>query len=504
VELNALNAHGAEDFMPLSSKLGPEAAAANMADYKPRYTPQEAVIEANRCLFCFDAPCIQACPTGIDIPSFIKKIANGNPVGSARAILSANILGASCARVCPTQVLCEGACVVLDREGDPVKIGRLQRYATDYVTEKKISVLKAPAQKTGKRIAVIGSGPAGLGCAAELAQLGHSVEVLEKKPLPGGLNTYGIAYYKMAPEVSLAEVKMIEGLGVKFHCGVEVGRDMPVATLEKDFDAIFVGVGLAGSPKLGIPGEELPEVVQALDFIAEIHKLPLHQVAVGDRVAVIGGGNTAIDAVTQAKRLGAREAMIIYRRTREDMSAYEFEQKLAKTDGAAFMFNVAPVEVIAKDGHVSGLKLARTASANGKMQILPGTEIIEPFDMIIKAIGEEKQAGLLKKLFPALELDSRGVIVRNADTGQTNLPKVFAGGDCANGGREVVNAVAEGKKAARGMHAFFANQKIEGPVQASRLGVKSGPPMGSGYDKPIRVPELEEEYFAQQENRAGK
>ena len=483
--------------MPLSPKLGPEAAAANMADYKPRYTPQEAVIESNRCLFCFDAPCIQACPTGIDIPSFIKKIANGNLTGSARAILSANILGASCARVCPTQVLCEGACVVLDREGDPVKIGRLQRYATDYVVENNISVLKAPAQKTVKRIAIIGSGPAGLGCAAELAQLGHTVEVFEKKPLPGGLNTYGIAYYKIAPEVSLAEIKMIEGLGVKFHCNVEVGRDISVADLEKKFDAIFIGVGLAGSPRLGIPGEELPEVVQALDFIAEIHKLPLHQVALGNRVAVIGGGNTAIDAVTQAKRLGAREAVILYRRTRDDMSAYEFEQELAKIDGAAFMFNIAPVEVLVKNGHVSGLKLARTANTNGKVQLLSGSEFIEPFDMVIKAIGEEKQAGLLKKLFPTLELDARGVIVRDANTGQTNLPKVFSGGDCANGGKEVVNAVAEGKKAARGIHAFFANQKIEGPVQASRLGVKGGPPIGSGFDKPIRVPELEEEYFAE-------
>src|SRR6516165_9346775 len=178
--------------MPLSPKLGPEAAAANMADYKPRYTPQEAIIEANRCLFCFDAPCIQACPTGIDIPSFIKKIANGNLTGAARAILSANILGASCARVCPTAVLCEGACVVLDREGDPVKIGRLQRYATDHVCQNRIQVLKVPSKKSGKRVAVVGGGPAGLGCAAELAQLGHQAVIFEKKPHAGGLNTYGI------------------------------------------------------------------------------------------------------------------------------------------------------------------------------------------------------------------------------------------------------------------------------------------------------------------------
>jgi len=478
--------------MAISPKLGPEAAAANLADFKPRYTPQEALIEASRCLFCFDAPCIQACPTGIDVPSFIKKIATGNPTGAARTILSANVLGASCARVCPTQVLCEGACVVLDREGDPVKIGRLQRYATDYVTEKKISVLKAPSPKTGRRVAIIGGGPAGLGCAAELALLGHSPVVFEKKPQAGGLNTYGIAYYKMPPQVSLGEVELIKELGVEFRCGVEVGTDVSVAKLGKEFDAIFVGVGLGGSPALNIPGENLPEVVDALHFIEQIHSRPLHQVPVGARVAVIGGGNTAIDAVTQAKRLGAHDAIIIYRRTRDDMPAYEFEQELAKRDGAHFMFNVVPLEVLSTEaGHVTSLVLARTTSANGKVQVLPGTEFVEPFDMVIKAIGEQTQGGLLKKLFPKLELDAHGVIMRNPDTGQTNLPRVFAGGDCANGGREVVNAVAEGKKAARGIHAFLVGASVSGPVQASRLGV-SGTPVGSGFDRPIRVAELEE------------
>src|SRR5215471_11928060 len=215
--------------MPISPKLGAESAAANMADIAPAYTPQEALIEANRCLFCFDAPCIQACPTGIDIPSFIKKIANGNLTGAARTILTANVLGASCARVCPTAVLCEGACVVLDREGDPVKIGRLQRYATDHVYENKIHVLKAPTKKSGKRVAIIGGGPAGLGCAAELALLGHQAVVFEKKPAAGGLNTYGIAYYKMTPQASLEEVELVKSLGVEFRINVEVGKDIPAA-----------------------------------------------------------------------------------------------------------------------------------------------------------------------------------------------------------------------------------------------------------------------------------
>ncbi len=471
-----------------------------MADFKPRYTAQEALLEANRCLFCFDAPCIQACPTGIDIPSFIKKIATGNLAGSARTILSANILGASCARVCPTEVLCEGACVVLDREGSAVKIGRLQRYATDYAYQNKLAVLPAPARKSGKRVAVIGGGPAGLGCAAELALLGHHAVVFEKKPHAGGLNTYGIAYYKMPPQVSLQEVEAIQRLGVEFRCGVEVGKDISVAQLEKEFDAIFVGIGLGGSPRLGIPGEELPEVVQALEFIEQIHTQPLHQVAVGERVAVIGGGNTAIDAVTQAKRLGAREAVIVYRRTQGDMSAYDFEQELARRDGARFLFNVVPVEVLASQGHVSGLRLARTDSSSGTVQLLPGTEFVEPFDMVIKAIGEEKQSALLAKLVPQLAVDKRGVVVRDPATSGTNLPKVFAGGDCANGGREVVNAVAEGKKAARGIHALFAGQTLTGPVQPSRYGVK-GEPSGSGYTKPIRVKELEKEYFKREQKK---
>src|SRR5947208_7129128 len=222
--------------MPISPKLGPEEAAARMAEIAPRYTAQEAIIEANRCLFCFDAPCIQACPTGIDIPSFIKKIANGNLTGAARAILSANILGASCARVCPTAVLCEGACVVLDREGDPIKIGRLQRYATDHVYDNRIQVLKVPAKKSGKRVAIIGAGPAGLGCAAELVQLGHHAVIFEKKPHAGGLNTYGIAYYKMTPQASLEEVELVKQLGVEFRCGVEVGKDVFPKELEREFD----------------------------------------------------------------------------------------------------------------------------------------------------------------------------------------------------------------------------------------------------------------------------
>jgi glutamate synthase (NADPH/NADH) small chain len=398
-------------------------------------------------------------------------------------------------------VLCEGACVVLDLEGDPVKIGRLQRHATDHVFHNRISVLKKPATNSGNRVAVIGGGPAGLGCAAELAQLGHQAVVFEKKPNAGGLNTYGIAYYKMKPEVSLEEVELVKSLGVEFRCGTEVGRDISVPELEGEFQAIFAGLGLGIGTRLGIPGENLPGVIDAIDFIEQIHSQPLERVPVGECVAVIGCGNTAIDAATQARRLGAKSVKVIYRRAETDMSAYDFEYDLARSDGAQFVFNVAPLEIVTDaSGNVSGLRMAATRiDALGKVEIIPGMETVEPFDMIIKAVGQEKQAALLKGLFPRLEIDKRGAIKYEFATGQTNLPHVFAGGDCANGGKEVVNAVAEGKRAARGIHAFLSGHKVAGPVQPSRLGAKDGSE-GSGFNHPIRVPELEAEYAKNGDN----
>jgi glutamate synthase (NADPH/NADH) small chain len=480
-------------IMPLQPLLSADALAANFSEIKPPLRPQEAHIEASRCLYCFDAPCITACPTGIDIPAFIKKIAFGNPAGAAKSILTANILGASCARVCPTQVLCEGACVLDDRDEQPIQIGRLQRFATDYVEQKKINVLagSVPVKKSGKKIAVIGAGPAGLGCAAELARLGHAVTLFERQAQAGGLNTYGIAYYKMKPQVSLAEVELVKSLGVEIRCGVTIGKDVAIAQLEKDFDAIFVGVGLGAATRLRIPGEELPEVRDALEFITELHTQPHSKISVGRRVAVIGAGNTAIDAVTQSIRLGAESAVIVYRRSEGDMSAYGFEYELAKMDGAKFLFHAAPIEIVGTQGHVTGLKLVQTrVGANGKIEFVPGTEWTEPIDLVLKAVGQEKQVELLKKLFPSLTIDARGVIAADSLTGQTNVPKIFSGGDCANGGREVVNAVGEGKKAAFGIHAFLTKETATPPVQPSRLGAKQGT-TGSGLMKPIRAHELE-------------
>ncbi|MCE9629112.1 MAG: NAD(P)-dependent oxidoreductase [Planctomycetia bacterium] len=476
--------------MPIQPLIDAATAAETMADVKPPLAAQEARVEASRCLFCFDAPCIMACPTGIDVPTFIRKITTDNVVGAARTILEANVLGASCARVCPTQMLCEGACVMLDLEKDPIQIGRLQRFATDHVAANRIDVLTAPQIKDAGRVAVLGAGPAGLGCAAELARLGYAVTVYDRKPAGGGLNTYGIAVYKMRPEVSLDEVRMIERLGVEFRYGVEVGRDVQCADLARDCDAIFIGIGLGGANRLGIPGEDLPEVVDALEFIDWIHTRPLEQVPVGRRVAVLGCGNTAIDAVTQAKRLGAEEATIIYRRGPAEMSAYAFEYDLAKMDGATFLFDTMPVEVLAADGHVSALRLARTVVRDGRVEVVPGSEWTQPCDLVLKAVGQEKQVRLLERLFPGLKLDRQGRVEHDPATMRTSLSTVFVGGDAANGGREVVNAVAEGKKAARGIHAMLTGKAVTGPVQPSRHGTADGA-TGSGFNHPIRVHELE-------------
>ena len=297
------------------------------------------------------------------------------------------------------------------------------------MSERGLEVLKSPGQKSGKRIAVIGAGPAGLGCAAELAQLGHRVVIFERNPLPGGLNTYGIAYYKMKPETSLQEIAMI-------RCGIEVGQQVSAARLQQEFDALFLGIGLGGGQALGIPGEDLHGVDDALDFIEEIHSKPLPEVAVGNSVIVIGCGNTAIDAVTQAKRLGAQKGIVAYRRSEAEMSAYHFEYELAQRDGATFYFNVTPIELIGDEaGQVCTVKFVRTeTSDHGPLTLIPGSEFTEAADMVLKAVGQSKQSAWLTQHFPALRLDQRGVIERNPATGQTSVAHLFAGGDCANGG----------------------------------------------------------------------
>jgi glutamate synthase (NADPH/NADH) small chain len=400
-----------------------EQLAANFADIAPPLTSDYALLEANKCLFCHDAPCTIACPTHIDVPAFIKKIATGNLRGSARVILDVNPFGHSCARACPVEVLCEGACVLNERDEQPIKIALLQRHATDYVLAKKLTLFE-PGPPTGKKVAVVGAGPAGLSCARDLRRRGHAVTVFEAKSQPGGLNTYGIAEYKLKADVALAEVQDILDLGVELKTGVLVGRDVSIDQLVAAYDAVFVGVGLGRTKALGIPGEDLPGVVDALTFIEHLKTHPYRESRVGKRVVVIGAGNTAIDAVTQAKRLGADSATIVYRRSEADMPCYHYEYELAKRDGCGFRFNAVPQRIVA-NGH--------GAVASVELQTPQGSETLE-CDMVIVAIGQGARAELR---LPAKHA------------------KVFTGGDCANGGAEIVNAAAEGVAAAKSIHAML-------------------------------------------------
>lgn len=409
----------------------------------PPLSKHEALVEANRCLYCYDAPCTQVCPTHIDIPKFIKKIATGNMLGSATTILSSNLLGATCARVCPVQELCEGACV-LGSEHKPITIGRLQRHAMDYAYHRDTPIFNA-GEPTGKRIAVIGAGPAGLSCAGELARLGHDVTIFEKRDLPGGLSTYGIIVLREPVDVALAEADMIRKLGVHIETGVEVGRDVTVEHLQKNFDAVFLSVGLGVTPALGIPGEE--HIHDGLDYISH-SKLRPELLTPVSHVLVIGAGNTAIDCATVAKRLGSERVTMIYRRTELDMTAYPHEYSFVKNEGVGFEFSAAPVRVVTEDGTVTGLECVRTRLAPHPEPVV-GTEFILPAGQIIKAIGQQRPA--IATLF-GLETE-RGLIRVNSEM-ETSMAGIYAGGDCIRikGAASTVMAVQDGKLAASAIH----------------------------------------------------
>ena len=419
-------------------------------DLHPAFEKTAAVAEANRCLYCFDAPCMGACPTHIDVPKFIKKIATGNLEGSAKTILDANILGASCSRACPVDVLCEGACVLHRYNKQPIEIGRLQRFAMDALHESGAPLPFTPGPDTGKKVALIGGGPASLACAAELRRRGIRAEIFDARPLPGGLNTYGIAEYKLPLAESLREIDMLSQLGVEFHFNTFVDA-AKLAALESTYNAVFLGMGLGAIHKLGLAGEDLPGVTNALDFIAGYKSGAI--TAVPAKVAVIGAGNTAIDAANASVRLGAAEVTMVYRRGPEQMSAFSFEYEHAKQEGVKFLWHVKPI-ALKGSASLEALDLIPLEStADGSLVPVKGSEFTLPVDLIVLAIGQSTHADFLSaENKVALE---RGRIVIDRATGQTSNPKYFAGGDCTNGGREVVDAVADGKRAGIGIAAHL-------------------------------------------------
>ncbi len=483
----------------------------NFAEINPAMTAAEASVEANRCLYCYDAPCMHACPTHIDVPSFIKKIASGNLHGSARVIFDANPIGATCSRVCPVEVLCEGACVEKTLLQKPIEIGRLQRYATDHALKSDRQIF-TKGESNGQSVGVVGSGPAGLSCAAYLARLGYDVTVYERKPLAGGLDTYGMAEYKMPQSVSLDEVEYIAKMGVKFLLNTEIGSEssppyeggvagfssppglrsgadatpllpeegwprfadgvvgaagwsadgvvlsntvqtVSFTYLNEWHDAIFIATGLGDTNKLNIPGEELDGVYDALHFIEKIKTRDWMNIPLGKTVAVIGAGNTAIDAVTQAKRLGAEKVIMVYRRTEKDASAYDYELELARKDGVEFIWQSAPIGILSDSDYkkVTGLQCEKT---DGTLKLFD-----IPCDMVIKAVGQQKMRSFFENV-AGVATDEKGRVVVNVQM-QTSNSKIFAGGDCSNGGKEAVDAAQMGKLAAQGIHQSLTGENIK-------------------------------------------
>jgi glutamate synthase (NADPH/NADH) small chain len=430
-----------------ANRLSREEYERNFGDIEAPLERKHALVEASRCYFCHDAPCLEACPTGIDIPGFIRKIATDNVKGSAITILEENIMGGACARVCPTEILCEQACVRPAQEGKPVNIGALQRYATDWLFERGIQPFQRAAS-TGKRVAVVGGGPAGLACAHRLATLGHDVTVFEARPKGGGLNEYGVAAYKVPHDFAQREVAFILSLGgIDLKTGTALGRDFTLAQLRRDYDAVFLGTGLAGVNALKMEGESLKGVEDAVAYIERLRQAAdKSRLAIGRRVVVIGGGNTAIDIAVQAKRLGAEDVTIVYRRGPENMGATHHEQELAQTNGVRIKHWARPAKLVGENGALKAVEFERTGAEAGRFTL--------EADQLFKAIGQvvvpAPYGGDAKEL---LQLKNNRIAV-DAER-KTSLAKVWAGGDCIEGPDLTVNAVEDGKRAAHAIDRFL-------------------------------------------------
>lgn len=434
-----------------NNRLTAEQYAQNFADIHPPFeTPDAALVEANRCIFCYDAPCTKSCPTSIDVPKFIKQIASGNIKGSAHTILSSNIMGAGCSKVCPVEKLCEGACVFNLMEEEAIPIAKLQRYATEKAMEKNWQLFtRKPV--TGKKVAVVGAGPAGLSCAHTLSREGVEVTIYEKESRGGGLMTYGIAAYKVTPQFCEDEVNYITSIGgIEIKYNQQLGKDISLAELQKQYDAVYLGIGVGVARQLDIPGEDLEGVEDAIQFIYNIRTKGYQQVAVGDNVAVIGMGMTAIDAATQAKRLGAKQVTLVYRRTEAEKPCTQVELDIAKLDGCEIQWLAAPKEILGENGKVkqlvcSKMKLGEPDASGRRSPEDTGETFVLETDMVIKAAGQIPFTTLITE--NGIENKSGRIVV--GEHCKTNIKGVFAGGDCVNGGKEVVDAVQAGKDGAR-------------------------------------------------------
>lgn len=441
-----------------SHRLPPEDLEDNFSDLHPPLARSEALIEADRCYFCFDAPCTTACPTGIDIPAFIQKIRSDNLKGSAHTILSENIMGGMCARVCPTEVLCEEACVRNTHEDKPVEIGLLQRYATDPIFENNTKLFDRQPD-SGKKVAIVGGGPAGLSCAHRLAMLGHQVDLLNRDDKLGGLNEYGIAAYKAVDDFAQKEVDYILGIGgITVRSGLALGSDIKLQELRSKYDAVFLSVGLGAVNQLGLEGESVEGVLNAVDYIAALRQATdKGDLPVGERIVVIGGGMTAIDIAVQSKRLGAPQVDIVYRRGPEQMGASIFEQALAQTSGVTVRHWARPSRVIGTD-RVTAIEFETTQLDDRGQLVGGGESFVLKADVVFKAVGQVLAAEVHGELDGLLEL--QGGRIRVGEDRQTSLDDVWAGGDCVFGKDDLtVSAVQDGKVAAIAIDKFLSKER---------------------------------------------